>query len=78
MAAVREQSESAKAEAAEWQRKYESVTADTKVAIGKANTQKERALSQARSREDSIRAEYILQISEKVQSSAYRILLVAI
>jgi len=76
LAAVREQSESAKAEAAEWQRKYESVTADTKVAVGKANSQKERALAQSRAREDSVRAEYVQKFSEKVRLSAYCILLV--
>lgn len=67
MAAVREQSEAAKAEAAEWQRKYEYVAADTKAAIEKATAQKERALKQSQLREDSMRAEYAAKLSEKVR-----------
>lgn len=66
MAAVREQSEAAKAEATEWQRKYEFVAADTKTAVEKANAHKERALKQSQLREDSMRAEYARKFSEKV------------
>jgi hypothetical protein len=73
---VREQSESAKAEAAEWQRKYESFSVDSKVAVSKATSQKERALKQAQAREDSMRGEYAQRISEKVHFFAYHILLI--
>lgn len=66
LAAVREQSEAAKAEATEWQRKYEFVAADTKTAVEKANAHKERALKQSQLREDSMRAEYARKFSEKV------------
>lgn len=65
LSALREQSESVKAEAAEWQRKYETVAADTKAAVEKTTAQKERALKQAQLREDSMRAEYTAKISEK-------------
>ena len=72
---MKEQSESAKAEAAEWQRKFESLSVSTKVSVEKANSQKERALKQAQAREDTIRAEYAQKISEKVQFFAFYILL---
>lgn len=72
---MKEQSVSAKAEAAEWQRKYESLSADTKITIGKATSQKERALKQAQAREDSMRAEYAQKISEKVRYFAFHVLL---
>ncbi|KAG0586780.1 hypothetical protein KC19_2G116600 [Ceratodon purpureus] len=69
LSAVKEQSESAKAWGAEWQRKYQSLSADTKVAVGKATSQKERALKHAQAREDSMRAEYVQRISEKEQET---------
>lgn len=69
LAAVKEQSESAKAEAIEWQRKHDAVAAGTKAALERANGQRERAAKQAQLREDTHRAEYALTLSQKVRTS---------
>lgn len=66
LAATREQSESAKEEATEWRCKYEAAAADTKAAIERATAQKDRAISQAQLREDSLRAEFATTVSQKV------------
>lgn len=66
MAAVKEQSESAKAEAIEWQRKHDTVAAQTKAAVEKASAQKDRAIKQSQLREDQHRAEYAQKLSQKV------------
>ncbi|XP_024393848.1 uncharacterized protein [Physcomitrium patens] len=67
LAALREQSESVKFEAVEWQRKYEAIASDTKAAVEKATAHKERALKQAQLREDSMRAEHVAKLSDKEQ-----------
>lgn len=66
LAAIREQCESAKEEATEWRCKYEAAAADTKAAIERATAQKDRAISQAQLREDSLRAEFAATVSQKV------------
>lgn len=73
LAALREQSESVKFEAVEWQRKYEAIASDTKAAVEKATAHKERALKQAQLREDSMRAEHVAKLSDKVSFSVNHI-----
>jgi hypothetical protein len=65
LAAVREQAESAKEEAAEWRRKYDSIATSTKTAAEKAIAQKDRAVEQARLREDALRAEFSANLAQK-------------
>ena len=66
LAAIREQSDSAKEEAQEWHRKHDAVASDTKAAVERASVQRDRAIKQAQLREDSLRAEYALSLSQKV------------
>jgi uncharacterized NAD(P)/FAD-binding protein YdhS len=68
LAAVREQAESAKEEAAEWRRKYDSIATSTKTAAEKAMAQKDRAVEQARLREDALRAEFSATLAQKVKA----------
>ncbi|BBN10139.1 guanylate-binding protein 1/3/4/7 [Marchantia polymorpha subsp. ruderalis] len=65
LAAAREQSESAKEEAAEWRRKHDSVVADSRAAVERSNALRERANKQHQLREDALRAEFASSIAEK-------------
>lgn len=66
LAAMKEQSESAKEEAAEWKRKHEAVAAETKEVIERTISQKDKAIKQAQVREDTLRAEFTATVSQKV------------
>lgn len=66
LAAMREQLEASKEEATEWRHKYETVEADTKAAIERANVSKDRALKQAQLREDALRADFAAAVALKV------------
>ncbi len=66
LAAMKEQSESAKEEAAEWKRKHEAVASETKEVIERTISQKDKALKQAQVREDTLRAEFTATVSQKV------------
>lgn len=66
LAAMKEQSESAKEEAAEWRRKHDTVAADTKAAVERAVVQKDRAIKQAQLREDALRADFAATVAQKV------------
>ncbi len=66
LAAMKEQSESAKEEAAEWKRKHEAVAVETKEVIERAISQKDKAIKQAQVREDTLRAEFTATVSQKV------------
>ena len=66
LAAMREQCEAAKEEAAEWRHKHETVQADTKAAIERATVSKDRAIRQAQLREDALRADFAGTVSQKV------------
>ncbi|KAG0631284.1 hypothetical protein M758_1G241000 [Ceratodon purpureus] len=65
LAAMREQCEAAKEEAAEWRHKHETVEADTKAAIERATVSKDRAIRQAQLREDALRADFAATVSQK-------------
>jgi chromosome segregation ATPase len=65
LAAMREQLEASKEEATEWRHKYETVEADTKAAIERANVSKDRALKQAQLREDALRADFAAAVALK-------------
>ncbi|KAL2611319.1 hypothetical protein R1flu_023011 [Riccia fluitans] len=65
LAAAREQSESAKEEAAEWRRKHDSVVADSRASVERANALREKANKQHQLREDALRAEFASSIAEK-------------
>ncbi len=66
LAAMKEQSESAKEEAAEWKRKHEAVAVETKEVIERTISQKDKAIKQAQVREDTLRAEFTATVSQKV------------
>jgi len=66
LAAMKEQSESAKEEAAEWKRKHEAVAVETKEVIERTISQKDKAIKQAQVHEDTLRAEYTATVSRKV------------
>jgi len=66
LAAMKEQSESAKEEAAEWKRKYEAVAVETKEVIERTISQKDKAIKQAQVHEDTLRAEFTATVSRKV------------
>jgi hypothetical protein len=66
LAAMKEQSESAKEEAAEWKRKYEAVAVETKEVIERTISQKDKAIKQAQLHEDTLRAEFTATVSRKV------------
>lgn len=65
LAAMREQCEAAKEEAAEWRHKHDTVEADTKAAIERATVSKDRAIKQAQLREDALRADFAATLAQK-------------
>lgn len=65
LAAVREQLDSAKEEAAEWRRKHEATVEEFRISSEKATSMCERISKQAQSREDALRAEFSSTISLK-------------
>ncbi|KAL3682521.1 hypothetical protein R1sor_000543 [Riccia sorocarpa] len=65
LAAAKEQSESAKEEAAEWRRKHDTVVSDSRAALERSNALREKANKQHQLREDALRAEFASSIAEK-------------
>jgi chromosome segregation ATPase len=69
LAAMKEQSESAKEEAAEWKRKHEAVAVETKEVIERTISQKDKAIKQAQVHEDTLRAEFTATVLRKEEEA---------
>ncbi|KAG1346772.1 guanylate-binding protein 5 [Cocos nucifera] len=70
LAAVREQTHSAREEASEWKTKYDIAVREAKTALERAALVQERTNKQAQEREDTLREEFADQIAEKEREIA--------
>ncbi|KAL5715833.1 hypothetical protein ACHQM5_017601 [Ranunculus cassubicifolius] len=65
LGAAREQYESAQEEASDWRRKFHDASREAKAALEKAATVQERSNKQTQFREDALRAEFAVSLSDK-------------
>ncbi|CAN1327234.1 hypothetical protein LINPERPRIM_LOCUS34106 [Linum perenne] len=66
MAAAHEQMRSAQEEAVEWKRKYDVTVRETKAALEKAAVAQERSSKETQLREDALREEFSVVLTDKV------------